>query len=47
MAKIVLDLHDIYNRGLVIDAELKRVVDEAMRKRMPSSDNPGQGIRYN
>jgi len=28
MAKIVLDLHDIYNRGRSIDAELNRVVSE-------------------
>jgi hypothetical protein len=28
MAKIVLDLHDIFNKGRSIDAELNRVVSE-------------------
>ena len=34
MAKIVLDLHDIFNRGNLIDAELNRVVAEALEKRI-------------
>jgi len=34
MAKIVLDLHDIYNKGLIIDTELNRVIDEAMDKKI-------------
>ena len=32
MAKIVLDLHDIYNKGFTIDAELNRVIVEAIEK---------------
>ena len=44
MAKIVLDLHDIYNKGWKIDAELKRVMDEALEKRVsPVEIIPGKG----
>lgn len=44
MAKIVLDLHDIYNKGLTIDAELDRVIDEAMEKRISLVEIiPGKG----
>ncbi len=32
MAKIKLDLHDIFNRGSSIDAELNRVIQEAVDK---------------
>ena len=32
MAKIKLDLHDIFNRGASIDAELNRVIQEARIK---------------
>ena len=32
MAKIKLDLHDIFNRGSSIDAELNRVIHEAVDK---------------
>jgi len=32
MAKIKLDLHDIFNKGRSIDSELKRVVEEAVQK---------------
>ena len=32
MAKIKLDLHDIYNKGKSIDAELNRVISEAVDK---------------
>jgi len=32
MAKIKLDLHDIFNRGASIDAELNRVIHEALDK---------------
>ena len=32
MAKIKLDLHDIYNKGKSIDAELNRVINEAVDK---------------
>ena len=34
MAKIVLDLHDIFNRGGMIDDELNRVIAEAVRKKI-------------
>ena len=33
MAKIVLDLHDIFNKGIKIDAELNRIIGEAIEKR--------------
>lgn len=34
MAKIVLDLHDIYNKGCTIDAELNRVIVKAIEKKI-------------
>jgi len=34
MAKIKLDLHDIYNRGAKIEVKLNRVIQEAMEKRI-------------
>ncbi len=34
MAKIVLDLHDIYNKGFTIDAELNRVIVDAIEKKI-------------
>ncbi|MBI5873972.1 MAG: Smr/MutS family protein [Candidatus Omnitrophica bacterium] len=34
MARIKLDLHDIFNKGNLIDIELNRVVDEAVTKRI-------------
>jgi len=34
LAKIVLDLHDIYNKGLTIDAELNRLIVEAIEKKI-------------
>jgi len=44
MAKIVLDLHDIYNRGAEIDAELNRVVEEAIDKKIKLVEIiPGKG----
>ncbi len=44
MAKIKLDLHDIFNKGRSIDAELARVVDEAMAKRIALVEIiPGKG----
>lgn len=44
MAKIVLDLHDIYNRGDQIDAQLNRVVQEAIAKRITLVEIiPGKG----
>jgi dsDNA-specific endonuclease/ATPase MutS2 len=39
-----LDLHDVYNRGRTIEAELNRVVEEAVRKRIPLVEIiPGKG----
>jgi len=32
MAKLKIDLHDIFNRGGVIDSELDRVIREAVDK---------------
>jgi dsDNA-specific endonuclease/ATPase MutS2 len=44
MGKLVLDLHDIYNRGGVIDAELNRIVQEAIDKRIDLVEIiPGKG----
>jgi len=44
MAKIVLDLHDIYSNGLVIDTELNRVVIEAIDKKISLVEIlPGKG----
>ena len=44
MAKIVLDLHDIFNQGRSIDAELNRVITEAVEKRIALVEIiPGKG----
>ena len=44
MAKIVLDLHDIYNKGFTIDAELDRVIVEAIEKKIAQIEIiPGKG----
>ncbi len=44
MAKIVLDLHDIYNRGSTIEAELNRVIAEAIEKKIALVEIiPGKG----
>jgi DNA-nicking Smr family endonuclease len=44
MAKLKLDLHDIYNRGAQIDAELKRIVQEALDKKLALIEIiPGKG----
>ncbi len=44
MAKLKLDLHDIYNKGKTIDDELNRVIDEAVEKRIPMIEiTPGKG----
>ena len=39
MAKLVLDLHDIYNRGYAIDTELKRIIEEAIAKKIALVEN--------
>ena len=44
MAKIVLDLHDIYNKGLTIDNELNRIIAEAIDKKISLVEIiPGKG----
>ena len=44
MAKIVLDLHDIYDKGFTIDAELNRVIVEAIEKKIALVEIiPGKG----
>ena len=44
MAKLVLDLHDIFNRGDRIEAELQRIIDEAVEKKITIVEIiPGKG----
>ncbi|MBC8509136.1 MAG: Smr/MutS family protein [Anaerolineales bacterium] len=44
MAKLKLDLHDIYNRGDKIENELNRVIQEAVEKRIKLLEIiPGKG----
>ncbi len=44
MAKLKLDLHDIYNRGDQIEAELNRIVEEAIDKKIELVEIiPGKG----
>ena len=44
MAKLKLDLHDIYNRGEKIETELNRVMQEALEKRISLVEIiPGKG----
>lgn len=44
MAKIKLDLHDIFNKGHHIDAELNRVIREAVDKKISMVEIiPGKG----
>lgn len=44
MAKLKLDLHDIYNRGGQIDAELNRIVEEAIDRKIELVEIiPGKG----
>jgi DNA-nicking Smr family endonuclease len=44
MAKIVLDLHDCFNKGGMIDAELNRVITEAVQKKISLVEIiPGKG----
>ena len=46
MAKIVLDLHDIFNKGFTIDIELNRVISEAIEKKIALIEIiPGKGSR--
>jgi len=42
--KLVLDLHDIFNRGGDIDRALKAIIDEAVEKKAPLVEIiPGKG----
>ncbi len=44
MAKLVLDLHDIYNRGDQIDRALEQVIQDAIDKRIRLVEIiPGKG----
>ena len=44
MAKLKLDLHEIYNRGGQIDAELNRIVQEAVDRKIDLVEIiPGKG----
>jgi len=44
MAKLKLDLHDIYNRGDQINSELNRIVQEALEKKISLVEIiPGKG----
>ncbi len=44
MAKIKLDLHDIYSNGKAIEAELNRVIQEAVSKKIELVEIiPGKG----
>jgi dsDNA-specific endonuclease/ATPase MutS2 len=44
MAKLKLDLHDIYNNSRAIDQALKKIFDEAIEKRIREVEIiPGKG----
>lgn len=44
MAKLKLDLHEIYNRGDKIEVELNRIVEEALDKKIALVEIiPGKG----
>ena len=44
MAKLKLDLHDIFNKGRHIDTELERVIEEAVARRIATVEIiPGKG----
>jgi len=44
MAKLKLDLHDIFNRGQKIEAELARIIDDAVSKKIKLVEIiPGKG----
>jgi DNA-nicking Smr family endonuclease len=44
MAKLKLDLHDIFNKGDQLERELNRVIQEAVRKRIELVEIiPGKG----
>jgi DNA-nicking Smr family endonuclease len=44
LAKLKLDLHEIYNKGLKIDQALNDIIDEAIERRVPIVEIiPGKG----
>lgn len=44
MAKLKLDLHDIYNKGDKIESELNRIVEEAVKRKIQLAEIiPGKG----
>jgi DNA-nicking Smr family endonuclease len=44
MAKLKLDLHEIYNKGWKIDQALNDIIDEAIERRVPIVEIiPGKG----
>lgn len=44
MAKLKLDLHDIFNKGSVIEDELNRIIQEAVEKKISEVEIiPGKG----
>lgn len=44
MGRIKLDLHDIYNNDRAIESELRRVINEALKKRLSEIEIiPGKG----
>ena len=44
MAKLKLDLHDIFNKGDLLESELNRIVNEAVKKRIELVEIiPGKG----
>lgn len=44
MAKLKLDLHDIYNKGDLIEKELQRIINEALSKKIALLEIiPGKG----
>ena len=43
----MLDLHDIYNKGPLIDKELNRVINEAIEKIKTVEIIPGKGSGQN
>jgi dsDNA-specific endonuclease/ATPase MutS2 len=44
MAKLTLDLHEIYNKGDIIDKALKDIIEEAVSKKISQIDIiPGKG----
>lgn len=44
MAKLKLDLHDIYNKGQLIDEALNNIIEEAISKRIKTIEIiPGKG----